>query len=168
MQAPQRPELDWERPLAGKVALVTGAARGIGAAIAEVLARDGAHVVGVDVPAQREELDAGWALGGSSLRSTSPPRCARAIAAHLLERHGGVDVIVHNAGITRDKTLGRMDEEPWGKVIDDQPDRAASGSTTSCSRAARCVRTGGSCASPRSAGSPATPVRPTTRPPRPA
>ncbi len=41
--------LDWERPLAGQTALVTGAARGIGAAIAAVLARDGAHVVGLDV-----------------------------------------------------------------------------------------------------------------------
>jgi 3-oxoacyl-[acyl-carrier protein] reductase len=112
--------VDWERPLAGKVALVTGAARGIGAAIAEVLARDGAHVVGLDVPAQRAELQvvvggvAGSALELDITDSASPA----SIADDLLERHGGVDIVVHNAGITRDKTLGRMGESLWQQVIE--------------------------------------------------
>jgi 3-oxoacyl-[acyl-carrier protein] reductase len=109
----------WEQPLAGKVALVTGASRGIGAAIAGVLARDGAHVVGLDVPALEEDLQAVTAgLAGSHLAlDITDPKAPAQIAAHLRAEHGGVDVVVHNAGITRDKTLGRMPEETWSQVI---------------------------------------------------
>jgi 3-oxoacyl-[acyl-carrier protein] reductase len=112
--------VDWERPLAGKVALVTGASRGIGESIAGVLARDGAHVVGVDVPAQEAELDAvAGRLGGSKLTlDITDANAPAAIATELLDRHGGVDVVVHNAGVTRDKTLGRMTEDMWRMVID--------------------------------------------------
>jgi 3-oxoacyl-[acyl-carrier protein] reductase len=111
--------IDWARPLAGRVALVTGAARGIGAAIAEVLARDGAHVVGLDLPALGAELREGTdKLGASSLtlditEADAPER----IASFLGSEHGGVDVFVHNAGVTRDKTLGRMTEELWNMVL---------------------------------------------------
>jgi 3-oxoacyl-[acyl-carrier protein] reductase len=111
---------DWDQPLAGKVALVTGASRGIGEAIAGVLARDGAHVVGLDVPALGDELGAVMErIGGSSLTLdiTAADAPAR-IADHLMEAHGGVDVVVHNAGVTRDKTLGRMVEDQWTSVID--------------------------------------------------
>jgi len=109
----------WEKPLDGKVALVTGASRGIGAAIAEVLARDGAHVVALDIPAQGGDLSkVANKIGGSSLQLdiTSPSAPAK-LAEYLKERHGGVDVVVHNAGITRDKTLGNMSESAWDSVI---------------------------------------------------
>jgi 3-oxoacyl-[acyl-carrier protein] reductase len=111
--------IDWQRPLAGKVALVTGAARGIGEAIAEVLARDGAHVVGLDVPALSSELDeVTRRVGGSSLPlDITSADAPGEIASHLLADHGGVDVVVHNAGVTRDKTLGRMSGDLWGMVI---------------------------------------------------
>ncbi len=111
---------DPEAPLAGKIALVTGAARGIGAAIATVLARDGAHVVGLDVPAMSKELTTRMApIGGSMLAADITSSDAPAeIASHLLELHGGVDVVVHNAGVTRDKTLGRMSKEQWSTVLD--------------------------------------------------
>jgi len=112
-------DFDWEQPLAGKVALVTGASRGIGAAIAATLARDRAHVVGLDVPALEEDLKAVAAgIGGSSLAlDITDPEAPRAIAAHLRREHRGVDVVVHNAGITRDRTLGRMDADRWNAVI---------------------------------------------------
>ena len=113
------PAFDWERPLEGRVALVTGSSRGIGEAIATVLARDGAHVLGVDVASQEADLTAvADRIGGSTLTADITAEDApEQIAAHVLEHHGGVDVIVHNAGITRDKTLGRMDEALWDQVI---------------------------------------------------
>jgi 3-oxoacyl-[acyl-carrier protein] reductase len=111
---------DWERPLDGKVAVVTGASRGIGEAIAEVLARDGAHVVCLDVPAQGDALaTVANRIEGSALQlDVTAADAPRKLADHLRERHGGVDVVVHNAGVTRDKTLGRMSEDQWDLVLD--------------------------------------------------
>jgi 3-oxoacyl-[acyl-carrier protein] reductase len=111
---------DWERPLEGKVALVTGASRGIGEAIAETLARDGAHVVCLDVPAQGEALtEVANRVEGSALQlDITAEQAPRTLADQLRERHGGVDVVVHNAGVTRDKTLGRMAEDQWDMVLD--------------------------------------------------
>ena len=108
---------DWSRPLTGRKALVTGAARGIGAAIAETLARDGAEVVLLDVPQAKSDLDAIAArLGGQALVLDI---CAPDAAAQLLEHlPGGLDILVHNAGITRDKSLANMPTDFWDSVLD--------------------------------------------------
>lgn len=109
----------WDKPLEGKVAVVTGAARGIGATIAEVLSRDGAHVICADIPAAGEALaDTANKVGGTSLPlDVSAPGAGAKLAEHALERHGGIDIIVNNAGITRDKLLANMDDARWDSVI---------------------------------------------------
>lgn len=110
---------DWERPLQGKVAVVTGAARGIGAAIASTFARDGAHVVCLDVPAQGAELsEVANRVGGEALQLDITDEDAPAkLVEHLRSRHGGADVVVHNAGVTRDKTVARMSEDQWSVLM---------------------------------------------------
>jgi len=110
---------DWDKPLAGRVALVTGAARGIGATIAEVLARDGAHVIAADIPAAGEALSetANKVKGTALPLDVTADDAGKTIAEHVLERHGGLDIIVNNAGITRDKLLANMDEGRWNSVI---------------------------------------------------
>lgn len=111
---------DWAKPLAGKVAVVTGAARGIGASIADVLARDGATVVCVDIPAAGGPLaEVANRLGGSALQlDVTSPDAGTKIVEHAQSLHGGFDIVVHNAGITRDKLLANTDAERWASVVD--------------------------------------------------
>lgn len=111
---------NWDEPQAGRVAAVTGASRGIGAAIAQTLARDGAHVIAIDIAQQGEDLaKVANAIGGATLAlDITAPDAPAALAGYLQERHGSVDVVVHNAGITRDRTLARMKPERWDAVLD--------------------------------------------------
>jgi 3-oxoacyl-[acyl-carrier protein] reductase len=110
----------WTRPLEGKVALVTGAARGIGAATVRLLAAEGARVACLDRPSDDAPLSQiAREIGGTPiLADVSDPEAPNKIMKELGRRFGAVDVVVHNAGITRDKTLGKMKPELWDQAID--------------------------------------------------
>jgi 3-oxoacyl-[acyl-carrier protein] reductase len=109
-----------EKPLNGKLAVVTGAARGIGAAIAEVLAREGATVIGVDRPADESTLGATMsAIGGVACPlDITDADAGEKLAAVAKGKGGAIDIIVHNAGITRDKMLRNMASHLWDMVLD--------------------------------------------------
>jgi 3-oxoacyl-[acyl-carrier protein] reductase len=109
--------VDTRRP---EVAVVTGAARGIGEAIARVLARGGTHVVCLDVPASGQALSTvANEVSGSALQlDLTAPDAPERLAEYLRARHGGVDVVVHNAGILRDRTIARMEPAQWDSVLD--------------------------------------------------
>ena len=116
LNACDTPVTDWTRPLSGRKALVTGAARGIGASIAETLARDGADVILLDVPQAKADLEA--LAARLNARTVVLDICAEDAARQLAEHlPDGLDILVHNAGITRDKTLANMTPEYWDAVL---------------------------------------------------
>jgi 3-oxoacyl-[acyl-carrier protein] reductase len=100
--------------LEGKTALVTGASKGIGRAIAEELARAGARVVVGYRSGQDEAEELAAAIGGRAVQAdvSSPDEARR-----LVEEAGDVDVLVNNAGLTRDGLLARMPDDDWDTVI---------------------------------------------------
>ncbi|WP_033309100.1 3-oxoacyl-ACP reductase [Streptomyces iakyrus] len=113
----EAPPPDWDRPLAGRTALVTGAARGIGEAVAETLARDGARVVVLDVPqAEQDARRVADRLGGTALLLDVTSADAGARIAEALP--DGLDLLIHNAGITRDRRLVNMPSERWISVLE--------------------------------------------------
>jgi NAD(P)-dependent dehydrogenase (short-subunit alcohol dehydrogenase family) len=118
--------------VAGKVAIVTGAGRGIGRGIALLLAQEGARVVvcdigasldgaGTDIGPAQAVVDEIKNAGGAAIASTlsiSEPANAEKIVAAALEHFGRVDVLVNNAGILRDRIFHRMSWSDWSDVID--------------------------------------------------
>jgi 3-oxoacyl-[acyl-carrier protein] reductase len=110
-------EIDWWQPLRGKRALVTGASRGIGEAIATVLHRDGAELVLLDVPALAGDLRGVAArLQAQTIElDITEAEAPRHIADALGE---SIDVVVHNAGVTRDRTLAKMPEDRWSSLME--------------------------------------------------
>jgi len=108
--------------LKGKVALVTGAAQGIGKAVALLLARNGADIIVSDINLEKAEETAREVEGLGQRALAVKTNVAEAndvekMVQTALERFGRIDILINNAGITRDKLLLRMSDEDWDAVL---------------------------------------------------
>ena len=107
--------------LTGRVALVTGASRGIGRAIALSLAAGGAHVVaaarGENAKGTADDITAAGGSVEVATLDVTDPASVEAVVAGVLERHKRIDVLVNNAGVTKDQLMLRMKRDDWDAVI---------------------------------------------------
>ncbi|MEN8162798.1 MAG: 3-oxoacyl-[acyl-carrier-protein] reductase [Acidobacteriota bacterium] len=107
--------------LSEKIAVVTGASRGIGRAISEKLAGAGATVICADVMDCGETVESITGAGGKAeglILNVTDGEAAEAVIRDVTERHGRIDILVNNAGITRDQLMIRMKAEDWRQVLE--------------------------------------------------
>lgn len=108
--------------LKDKVAIVTGGSRGIGRAVAELFAREGGQVIVVDLLPQGKEVVQGIRASGGSAEfhavSVTDKSGIESLFEQINSKYGKIDILINNAGITRDRTLEKMSEEEWDAVVE--------------------------------------------------
>ena len=108
--------------LAGKIALITGASRGIGKSISMILAQNGAHVICIsrninDVQSVVDDITNKKFNESAASCDISSTDNVTSLVKNIIDEHGKIDILVNNAGITRDNLLMRMSEDDWDKVL---------------------------------------------------
>ncbi len=108
--------------LKNKVAIVTGGSRGIGQAVAELFAKEGAVVIIVDLLPQGEKVAQGINSSGGTAEfhkvSVTDKSAIESLFERVNSKYGRIDILINNAGITRDRTLEKMSEDEWDAVIE--------------------------------------------------
>jgi len=108
--------------LKDKIAIVTGGARGIGKAISELFAKEGATVIIMDLLPQGQQVADGINKAGGKAEyhkvSVTDKGAVESLFKQINDKYGKLDILINNAGITRDRTLEKMSEEEWDSVID--------------------------------------------------
>jgi len=108
--------------LKDKVAVVTGGSRGIGQAVSELFAKEGACVIIVDLLPEGQAVADGINANGGKAEfhsvSVTDKAAIEALFAQINQQHGSLDILINNAGITRDRTLEKMSEDEWDAVIE--------------------------------------------------
>ncbi|UOY07146.1 3-oxoacyl-ACP reductase FabG [Muricauda sp. SCSIO 64092] len=108
--------------LKDKVAIVTGGSRGIGRAVAELFAQEGSKVIVVDLLPQGKEVVQGITASGGNAEfhavSVTDKSGIESLFEQINSKYGKIDILINNAGITRDRTLEKMSEEEWDAVVE--------------------------------------------------
>jgi 3-oxoacyl-[acyl-carrier protein] reductase len=114
---------DVNKPLAGKMAVVTGAGRNIGAAIARALAADGAAVIvnvrssGAEAEAVAREIEAAGGAAMPFVADVADPQAVARMVEAAIKRFGRIDILVNNAALRREKPIGEMTYEQWREIM---------------------------------------------------